>query len=84
MAYFFRNFISDYIYIPLGGNRVSKIRWIFNVCIVWLLTGLWHGTSWNFVVWGGYYAILLLLEKLVLRDIADRIPIILKWAFTFI
>lgn len=54
----------DYVYIPLGGNRVSKNRWIFNLSVVWLLTGLWHGANWTFIVWGIYYLILLLLEKL--------------------
>ena len=55
----------DYIYIPLGGNRVSKGRWVFNTLMVWMLTGLWHGAAWNFVLWGLLYAVLLLF-----RDIA--------------
>ena len=55
----------DYIYIPLGGNRVSKGRWVFNTLVVWMLTGLWHGAAWNFVLWGLLYAALLLLEKFV-------------------
>jgi len=55
----------DYIYIPLGGNRVSKSRWVFNTLVVWMLTGLWHGAAWNFVLWGLLYAALLLLEKFV-------------------
>ena len=55
----------DYVYIPLGGNRVKKPRWIFNILAVWMLTGLWHGASWNFVVWGLLFALLLLLEKMV-------------------
>ena len=53
----------EYVYIPLGGNRVGKARHIFNILVVWMLTGLWHGASWNFVIWGLYYGILLLLEK---------------------
>ncbi|MBQ7801961.1 MAG: MBOAT family protein [Oscillospiraceae bacterium] len=53
----------DYVYIPLGGNRVGKGRWVRNILIVWLLTGLWHGASWNFVVWGLLFAALLLMEK---------------------
>lgn len=56
-------FFRDYIYIPLGGNRVSKPRWIFNVFVVWFATGLWHGASWNFVLWGLYFGLLLVLEK---------------------
>ena len=55
----------DYVYIPLGGSRVGKLRWFFNILAVWMLTGLWHGASWNFVVWGLLFAALLLLEKLV-------------------
>lgn len=53
----------DYVYIPLGGNRVSRLRWVGNILIVWLLTGLWHGAAWNFVLWGLLFAALLLLEK---------------------
>ena len=55
----------DYVYIPLGGNRVSRPRWVFNILAVWMLTGLWHGASWNFVAWGLLFALLLLLEKMV-------------------
>ena len=55
----------DYIYIPLGGNRVKPLRWVFNTLVVWMLTGLWHGAAWNFVLWGLLYAALLLLEKWV-------------------
>lgn len=57
------SWFRDYVYIPLGGNRVSKIRWIFNILVVWALTGLWHGAEWNFVLWGLLYAVLLLIEK---------------------
>jgi alginate O-acetyltransferase complex protein AlgI len=56
----------DYIYIPLGGNRVSMLRWILNIAIVWFTTGLWHGAAWNFVLWGVYFGVLLVLEKLFL------------------
>ncbi len=62
----------DYVYIPLGGNRVSKARWLFNILTVWLLTGFWHGASWNFIVWGLYFAVLLMLEKLVLLPILQK------------
>ena len=55
----------DYVYIPLGGNRVSKARWVFNILVVWMLTGLWHGASWNFVAWGLLFALLLMFEKAV-------------------
>ena len=73
----------DYIYIPLGGNRVKKYRWIFNICVVWALTGFWHGAQWNFLLWGLYYAILLLAEKLFLYKLLDKLPKIISWAYTF-
>lgn len=57
------SWFRDYIYIPMGGNRVKKIRWYFNIFVVWMTTGLWHGASWNFVMWGLYFAILLVFEK---------------------
>lgn len=57
----------DYVYIPLGGNRVPRARWFFNILIVWMLTGLWHGASWNFVLWGLLFALFLLLEKCIPR-----------------
>ena len=57
------SWFRDYVYIPLGGSRVSQGRWVFNIFVVWMLTGLWHGASWNFVVWGLIFAVLLLVEK---------------------
>ena len=60
-------FFRDYVYIPLGGNRVGKLRHIFNLFAVWFLTGLWHGASWNFVLWGLYYFVFLMIEKMVFR-----------------
>jgi len=53
----------DYVYIPLGGNRVSRKRWVFNILVVWMLTGAWHGAAWNFVLWGLLFAVLLMAEK---------------------
>ena len=64
----------EYVYIPLGGNRRGTKRLIFNLLIVWLLTGLWHGASWNFVLWGFYYFVLLTLEKLFLLKRIDKFP----------
>lgn len=58
------SWFRDYVYIPLGGNRVSKPRQFFNILVVWLLTGFWHGAEWNFPVWGLYFAVLLIIEKL--------------------
>ena len=57
------SWFRDYVYIPLGGNRVSRGRWVFNILVVWMLTGLWHGAAWNFVLWGLLFAVLLLAEK---------------------
>jgi len=62
----------DYVYIPLGGNRVSKPKWFFNIFVVWFLTGFWHGAAWNFIIWGLYFAILLIVEKLVLLKYLDK------------
>ena len=59
------SWFRDYVYIPMGGNRVSKPRWVFNILTVWMLTGLWHGAAWNFVLWGLLFAALLLMEKWV-------------------
>ena len=68
------SWFRDYLYIPLGGNRVSAGRWIFNIAIVWAATGLWHGAAWNFVAWGVYFAVLLVLEKLFLKKWLERSP----------
>jgi alginate O-acetyltransferase complex protein AlgI len=64
----------DYVYIPLGGNRVNLPRQVFNLLVVWILTGFWHGASWNFLLWGLYYGILLIVEKFLLGSILDKIP----------
>ena len=58
------SWFRDYLYIPLGGNRVSRPRWLFNILVVWMATGLWHGAAWNFVFWGLMFAVLLMVEKL--------------------
>ena len=72
----------DYVYIPLGGNRCSRLRHIFNILVVWTLTGLWHGASWNFVFWGAYYGVLLVLEKYVWGKCLDKLPRLLKHIYT--
>ena len=64
----------DYVYIPLGGNRRGLPRQLLNLLVVWALTGLWHGASWNFVLWGLYFFVLLLLEKLFLGKLLRRLP----------
>lgn len=64
----------DYVYIPLGGNRIGVWKHIRNILVVWMLTGIWHGASWNFVLWGLYYGILLLIEKFVLGEYLKKLP----------
>lgn len=68
------SFFRDYVYIPLGGNRKGAKQTIFNLFIVWALTGLWHGASWNFVLWGLYYFVFLVLEKKVLLEKIKDLP----------
>ena len=69
---------KEYVYIPLGGNRLGTKRLVLNLLIVWLLTGLWHGASWNFVIWGLYYFVLLVLEKLFLSRWLERLPSVIS------
>ena len=74
---------KDYLYIPLGGNRCSKIKWIRNFLVVWLLTGLWHGASWNFILWGVFYAIILLTEKQFIHKYIEKLPRFFAWLLMF-
>ena len=69
------SWFKDYIYIPLGGNRVSKLKWIRNLFIVWFLTGFWHGASWNFIIWGLYFGIILVIEKLFIGKYLEKTKI---------
>jgi len=77
-------FFRDYVYIPLGGNRVSLWKNIRNILIVWLLTGFWHGAGWNFLFWGFYYGVLLLIEKFLLRSSLSKLPVFLQRAYTLL
>ena len=79
LSYWFR----DYIYIPLGGNRVNKLKWILNILIVWSLTGFWHGASWNFLIWGVYFGIILIIEKLFLKKYLEKTKV-LKYIYTIL
>jgi len=76
------SWFRDYVYIPLGGNRVSKLRWVFNILVVWMLTGLWHGAAWNFVLWGLLYAVFLLLEKWV--PALQKLPSLLRRVYVLL
>ena len=67
------SWFRDYVYIPLGGSRCSKGRWMLNIMIVWSLTGLWHGASYNFILWGLYYGVLLMMEKLLFKKYLDKL-----------
>jgi len=75
------SFFRDYVYIPLGGKYRHQLR---NICVVWLLTGLWHGASWNFVLWGAWYGALLILEKKVLLARLEKLPAAVGWAWSFL
>ncbi len=74
----------EYVYIPLGGNRVSAAKHIRNIMVVWMLTGLWHGAAWNFVFWGLYHGIVQLIEKKVLNNVLEKLPNFVQILYTFI
>lgn len=74
----------DYVYIPLGGNRVKKSRWLLNILIVWILTGLWHGAAWNFILWGLFYGLILIFEKLIFNKVLEKLPKFVRWLYSFV
>ncbi|WP_367891676.1 MBOAT family O-acyltransferase [Holdemania filiformis] len=74
----------DYVYIPLGGSRHGRGKQIRNLMIVWLLTGFWHGASWNFMLWGIYFGVILILEKFVLKPILERLPKVLQHGYALV
>ena len=74
----------DYVYIPLGGNKGGLAKQLRNIAIVWLLTGFWHGASWNFVLWGVYFGVLLVLEKLFLLRWLKRLPAVLRHIYALV
>lgn len=76
------SWFRDYIYIPLGGNRVNKFKQIRNILIVWLITGIWHGKTLNFILWGLYFGIILIIEKFCLKDFLEKLPNIIKRLYT--
>ncbi len=72
----------DYVYIPMGGNRVKFSKWILNIFVVWFLTGFWHGAEWNFIIWGIYFAVILVLEKLFINKYLEKSPRTLRHIYT--
>ena len=74
----------DYVYIPLGGNRVSKLKWFRNTLVVWFLTGFWHGADWTFIIWGLYFALFLLLEKFFLAKWLEKVPSFVRHIYVLI
>ena len=77
------SWFRDYVYIPMGGNRVSKPRWLLNILVVWLLTGFWHGAAWTFIVWGLFFAVFLILEKLWLLKRLEKAPVLGRFYVLF-
>ncbi len=78
------SWFKEYVYIPLGGNRKGLSRQLINISIVWILTGLWHGASWNFVMWGVYYGIILIIEKLGLLKVLEKCPAVVGHIYSLI
>ena len=78
------SFFRDYIYIPLGGSRVGKGRWVFNIAVVWAITGFWHGAAWNYILWGVYYGFLLICEKLIWGNALKKAPSFIQHLYTII
>jgi len=76
------SWFREYVYIPMGGNRVSRSRLFFNLMVVWGLTGIWHGASWNFLLWGLYFGVLLILEKGGLLKLLDKLPSAIQYLYT--
>ena len=72
-------FFKDYVYIPLGGNKANQVR---NILVVWALTGLWHGASWNFVLWGSYFGLILLIEKFMIGKVLEALPALLRHVYS--
>lgn len=78
------SFFKEYVYIPLGGSKKGKAKMLRNILVVWFLTGLWHGASWNFILWGLYFGILLLIEKFFLKKYLDKWPSFFKHLYALI
>mgnify|MGYP001623024290 FL=1 len=75
---------KEYVYFPLGGSRRGTLRTVRNMAIVWLLTGIWHGASWNYALWGAYFGVLIICEKLFLGKLLDKLPKFVTWLYSFL
>jgi alginate O-acetyltransferase complex protein AlgI len=78
------SWLRDYVYIPIGGNRVSPFRTYLHLLLVFVLCGFWHGASWNFLIWGVWHGVFLVIERLGLGKLLDRLPGVLGWAYTIV
>ncbi len=78
------SWFRDYVYIPMGGNRVKKAKWFFNIFVVWLFTGFWHGAAWNFIIWGLMFAVLLVFEKLCVYNFLNKSKVISRIYVLFV
>lgn len=78
------SWFRSYVYIPLGGNRCGKLKTLRNLLIVWFLTGMWHGASWNFILWGLYFGVLIIIERIGFGKILEKLPSFVSWLYTFI
>jgi len=78
------SWFRDYLYFPLGGNRKGILKWVINILVVWFLTGLWHGADWNFILWGLLFGVVLIIEKIFLLEILNKIPSIFSHLYTML
>lgn len=78
------NWFKSYIYFPMGGSRKGLPRTIINLLVVWTITGVWHGASWNFMLWGTYFGVLIVIERLFLGKVLEKIPSFFSWLYTFV
>ena len=77
-------FFKDYVYIPLGGSKTTRLKNVRNILVVWSLTGLWHGANWNFILWGLYFGIILIIEKFLLKNILSKMPNLFKHIYAIL